>query len=66
MGSEFICLYLFFNISTPKWEACFSEGSPLRHGRLGLVFAVAKLPSGKQEKIIALLEAFVDQRAAGS
>ena len=36
-------------------------------GKLGQVFdAAAKLPRSKQEKVIALLEAFVDQHAAVS
>ena len=36
-------------------------------GKLGKVFeAAAKLPRSKQDKIIALLEAFVDQHAASA
>jgi len=36
-------------------------------GKLGQVFdAAAKLPRSKQQKVIALLEAFVDQHAAAS
>ena len=36
-------------------------------GKLGQVFdAAAKLPRSKQDKVIALLEAFVDQHAAAS
>ena len=52
-------------------EEVLGEARPRRvanpGGKLGQVFdAAAKLPRSKQEKVIALLEAFVDQHAASS
>ncbi len=52
-------------------EEVLGEARPRRvanpGGRLGQVFeAAAKLPRSKQDKVIALLEAFVDQHAAAS
>lgn len=52
-------------------EEILGEAKPRRvanpGGKLGKVFdAAAKLPRSKQEKVIALLEAFVDQHAAAS
>ena len=41
--------------------------NPIPGGKLGQAFAAAsKLPRGKQEKVIALLEAFIAQHAAES
>ena len=52
-------------------EELLGEAKPRRvanpGGKLGRVFdAAAKLPRSKQEKVIALLEAFVDQHSAAS
>jgi transcriptional regulator with XRE-family HTH domain len=52
-------------------EEVLGEARPRRvanpGGKLGQVFdAAAKLPRSKQDKVIALLEAFVDQHAAAS
>lgn len=52
-------------------EEILGEAKPRRvanpGGKLGQVFAAAsRLPRSKQEKVIALLEAFVDQHTAAS
>jgi transcriptional regulator with XRE-family HTH domain len=52
-------------------EEILGEARPRRvanpGGKLGKVFdAAAKLPRSKQDKVIALLDAFVDQHAAAS